>query len=215
MYSSIFWCRIYFSTDNSRSRYFSKSRPCRVCFFTATTSPKYFPMYTVENAPSPTAGPIVTCNNTRVRKQTAAVSDITHISTYSWRCAANAFCYVPQVTHLPGIPVLLYQIQYTRCGSTVTVTSYVPHRPDDGSQQRACILDLPTFHIINSSMTPRRLYRISLALARHRSRSPRSRVIGDLLPLPLWPTSVPLVFPYCTSLLLALSASVNRVDRKE
>lgn len=60
IYSSIFWCLMYLSTDSSRSKYFSKSRPCRVCFFTATTSPKYLPMYTVENAPSPTAGPMVT-----------------------------------------------------------------------------------------------------------------------------------------------------------
>lgn len=65
IYSSIFWCRMYLSTDSSRSKYFSKSRPCRVCFLTATTSPKYFPMYTVENAPSPTAGPMATFRDTK------------------------------------------------------------------------------------------------------------------------------------------------------
>ena len=108
MYSSIFWCRIYLSTDSSRSRYFSKSRPCRVCFFTATTSPKYFPMYTVENAPSPTAGPIVTCNKMSAKRSSTYISQI-----FTQRL----------VLYIPGTSIIIaqvthpHQMKYTRCSS--------------------------------------------------------------------------------------------------
>lgn len=128
MYSSIFWCRIYLSTDSSRSRYFSKSRPCRVCFFTATTSPKYFPMYTVEKAPSPTAGPIVTCNKTWVNRSRSSIYrayeyDIRYLTWYicmpSYRTRYSSIPGVAQQmpsatashTQLPD------QVTYTRCSS--------------------------------------------------------------------------------------------------
>lgn len=132
MYSSIFWCRIYLSTDSSRSRYFSKSRPCRVCFFTATTSPKYFPMYTVEKAPSPTAGPIVTCNKTWVNRSRSSIYrayeyDIRYLTWYVCRhivpgiqvfLALHSKCLLlPQVT--PS-----YQIKLRTPGAAVTVTSF-------------------------------------------------------------------------------------------
>lgn len=146
MYSSIFWCRIYLSTDSSRSRYFSKSRPCRVCFFTATTSPKYFPMYTVEKAPSPTAGPIVTCNKTCVNRSRS--------STYrAYEYDIRYLTWYVSCRLVPGIHVFL--ALHSKCLLLPQVTpSYVPDQVTRGT----AVISVTSFSLRTASAPTMRLH---------------------------------------------------------